>query len=78
MRGTIAAIQEELVVDGFVLRYLTEGGEAIDGLPAGEGAFLPCTFWLADNLALLGATKKPRDLRAKGAAKSDVARAADR
>ena len=52
MRATIAAIERELVVDGLVLRYRTEGG--IDGLPAGEGFFLPCSFWLADNWALQG------------------------
>ncbi len=52
MRATVAAIERELVVDGLVLRYRTEGG--IDGLPAGEGFFLPCSFWLADNWALQG------------------------
>ncbi|HEY1722979.1 MAG TPA: glycoside hydrolase family 15 protein [Magnetospirillaceae bacterium] len=46
VKGTIAAIERELVVDGFVLRYRTESGA--DGLPAGEGVFLPCSFWLAD------------------------------
>jgi GH15 family glucan-1,4-alpha-glucosidase len=50
--GTVDAIQRELVVDGFVQRYQTE--EGVDGLPPGEGAFLPCSFWLADNLALMG------------------------
>jgi len=50
--GTIAAIERELVVDGLVLRYATETG--VDALPAGEGAFLPCSFWLADCLALTG------------------------
>ncbi len=50
--GTIEAIQRELTHDGFVARYPTE--EANDGLPPGEGVFLPCTFWLADCLALLG------------------------
>jgi len=54
MRATIAAIERDLVVDGFVLRYRQEGTEELDGLPPGEAAFLPCTFWLADNLALLG------------------------
>ncbi|HUA33218.1 MAG TPA: glycoside hydrolase family 15 protein [Candidatus Binataceae bacterium] len=48
--GTVKAIQEELVYDGLVMRYSSEKG--IDGLPAGEGAFLACSFWLADNLAL--------------------------
>jgi GH15 family glucan-1,4-alpha-glucosidase len=50
--GTVEAIQRELCRDGFVLRYPTE--ESDDGLPPGEGAFLPCTFWLVDALALLG------------------------
>jgi GH15 family glucan-1,4-alpha-glucosidase len=50
--GTVEAIQRHLMRDGFVARY--ESKQAVDGLPPGEGAFLPCTFWLADNLALLG------------------------
>jgi len=50
VRGTIAAIERELSVDGFVLRYRTKAG--IDGLAPGEGAFLPCSFWLADNYTL--------------------------
>jgi GH15 family glucan-1,4-alpha-glucosidase len=55
MIGTVAAIERELVRDGFVYRYAhDEEAKGIDGLPPGEGAFLPCTFWLADNLALQG------------------------
>jgi GH15 family glucan-1,4-alpha-glucosidase len=50
--GTIAAIERELLVDGFVLRYDTNATD--DGLPPGEGAFLACTFWLADAYALIG------------------------
>jgi GH15 family glucan-1,4-alpha-glucosidase len=50
VRGTIAAIEQELMVDGFVLRYRTKAG--IDGLAPGEGVFLPCSFWLADNYTL--------------------------
>jgi GH15 family glucan-1,4-alpha-glucosidase len=50
--GTIRAIQERLCDDGLVRRYDTMQVE--DGLPAGEGLFLPCSFWLADNLSLLG------------------------
>jgi len=50
--ATVAAIERELVVDGLVMRYLSH--EVKDGLPAGEGAFLACSFWLADNLALQG------------------------
>jgi GH15 family glucan-1,4-alpha-glucosidase len=52
MRGTIAAIERELVRDGFVQRYTHQ--EEVDGLPPGEGAFLMCTFWLADCYALMG------------------------
>ena len=55
MLGTVAAIERELYVDGFVYRYAGDReSEQVDGLPAGEGAFLPCTFWLADNFALQG------------------------
>jgi GH15 family glucan-1,4-alpha-glucosidase len=54
VKGTVAAIQRELMVDGLVHRYPPEGSQAVDGLPPGEGTFLACTFWLADNLALMG------------------------
>jgi GH15 family glucan-1,4-alpha-glucosidase len=50
MRGTVRYIQERLVSDGFVHRYPARPD--VDGLPSGEGTFLLCTFWLADNLAL--------------------------
>jgi GH15 family glucan-1,4-alpha-glucosidase len=50
--GTVEAIQKHLLHDGFVRRY--DSAKTEDGLPPGEGAFLPCTFWLADNLALIG------------------------
>ena len=52
--STVEAIQRELVVDGFVRRYQTDAGGDVDGLPEGEGAFLMTSFWLVDNLALLG------------------------
>jgi len=54
IKGTVAAIQRELVVDGLVLRYHPDGSQAVDGLPPGEGTFLACSFWLADNLAMMG------------------------
>jgi GH15 family glucan-1,4-alpha-glucosidase len=50
--GTVAAIERELTVDGLVLRYRTSEDGRVDGLPAGEGVFLPCSFWLADNYVL--------------------------
>ncbi|HEX4078176.1 MAG TPA: glycoside hydrolase family 15 protein [Rhizomicrobium sp.] len=52
MRNTIRVIEKRLMFDGLVLRYETESG--IDGLPAGEGAFLACSFWLVDNYILQG------------------------
>jgi GH15 family glucan-1,4-alpha-glucosidase len=52
VRGTVDAIARDLVVDGLVLRYST--ATDVDRLPPGEGAFLPCSFWLADCLVLTG------------------------
>jgi len=52
VEGTVAAIEKHLMHGGFVARYDTRRTE--DGLPAGEGTFLPCTFWYADNLAMQG------------------------
>lgn len=60
VRGTVQAIEKYLMKDGFVLRYDTS--ESNDGLPPGEGAFLPCSFWLADNYALAGDHVKAREL----------------
>ena len=53
VRGTVAAVERDLLHHGFVRRY-EQADESIDGLPPGEGAFLPCTFWLADNYSLVG------------------------
>ncbi len=52
MIATVAAVERELLDDGFVLRYRTES--SVDGLPGREGAFLACTFWLVDNYVLQG------------------------
>jgi GH15 family glucan-1,4-alpha-glucosidase len=60
MRSTVAAIEKHLLRDGFVLRYDTTHGT--DGLPGSEGAFLACTFWLADNYAFAGRIKEAENL----------------
>ncbi|MCX5396178.1 glycoside hydrolase family 15 protein [Streptomyces sp. NBC_00102] len=62
--GTIEAIQRELSTeDGFVLRYPTSGDDAgVDGLEGDEGAFLACSFWLADDLAMIGRVDEARRL----------------
>lgn len=62
VRSTVEAIERELCHDGFVLRYQTSVSGHVDGLPPGEGVFLPCTFWLADNYWLLGQHDKARRL----------------
>jgi GH15 family glucan-1,4-alpha-glucosidase len=60
IRGTIEAVERRLFVDGFLLRYNTHTAD--DGLPAGEGAFLACSFWLADAYMLLGRVDAARAL----------------
>ncbi len=60
--STVAAIRRELSHDGLLLRYLPEDGGAVDGLPPGEGVFLPCSFWLASVLALQGHHDEAREL----------------
>jgi GH15 family glucan-1,4-alpha-glucosidase len=50
--GTVEAVQRDLMSDGLVRRYLADG--TVDGLPGGEGFFLPCTFWLVDCLEAMG------------------------
>jgi GH15 family glucan-1,4-alpha-glucosidase len=60
VRRTVEAIERDLMAGGFVLRYHTEKGA--DGLPAGEGAFLPCSFWLADCYSLQGRRNEANEL----------------
>jgi GH15 family glucan-1,4-alpha-glucosidase len=60
IRGTVEAIERNLMQDGFVMRYDTDAHR--DGVPGAEGAFLPCSFWLADNLVLLGRREDARRL----------------
>jgi GH15 family glucan-1,4-alpha-glucosidase len=59
--GTVAAIERSLLVaDTFVLRYRTHS--ELDGLPPGEGAFLPCSFWLVSNRVMQGRVEEARAL----------------
>ena len=60
VRGTVEAIETQLMRSGFVMRYDTRSGH--DGLAGGEGAFLACSFWLADNLVLIGRREDARRL----------------
>jgi GH15 family glucan-1,4-alpha-glucosidase len=60
VRSTVRAVERDLMVDGFVMRYDTNA--ARDGLSGTEGAFLACSFWLADNLVLLGRDEDARRL----------------
>lgn len=60
MVGTVHLIEDRLMQDGFVQRYRSEA--AVDGLPAGEGVFLLCTFWMADNLSLQGRREEATEM----------------
>lgn len=59
--GTVDAVRDELGSDGLVRRYSTDS-TAVDGLPGGEGAFLACSFWLADALRMTGRTDEATEL----------------
>jgi len=58
--GTVDAIRSELISGGLVMRYRSESN--VDGLPPGEGVFLPCSFWLVDNLAMAGRRDEAENL----------------
>jgi GH15 family glucan-1,4-alpha-glucosidase len=60
VRSTVEAVLRHLLVEGLAGRYDTSSG--IDGLPPGESIFIPCSFWLADNLILLGRCAEARQL----------------
>ncbi|WP_327663990.1 MULTISPECIES: glycoside hydrolase family 15 protein [unclassified Streptomyces] len=61
VRGTVDAVRDELSYDGLVRRYSADES-GVDGLPGQEGAFLVCSFWLADALHMTGRTKEAREL----------------
>jgi GH15 family glucan-1,4-alpha-glucosidase len=63
IRGTVAAIEHDLMHKGFIHRYPTKPD--VDGLPTGEGAFLACTFWYIDNLILQGRQAEAEELFAR-------------
>ncbi len=54
VQGTVEAIERNLMHDGFVARYATSPGGEVDGLPYGEGTFLPCSFWMVHNYKVIG------------------------
>jgi GH15 family glucan-1,4-alpha-glucosidase len=58
--ATVDGIDEELVVEGFVRRYVSRSD--LDGLPAGEGTFLMCSFWMAQAKAVIGRQDEARSL----------------
>ncbi len=60
VRGTIDAIERNLLIDGLVMRYST--ATRVDALPEGEGTFLPCSFWLANCFALTGRRREAEAL----------------
>ncbi len=60
VQSTITAIEKHLMADGFILRYHTD--TEVDGLPQGEGAFLPCSFWFVDCLNLSGRYEEAREM----------------
>jgi GH15 family glucan-1,4-alpha-glucosidase len=62
VRSTVEVIQKELMADGFVQRYHPDDSTDVDGLPPGEGTFLPCSFWLVDCLHLIGRDQEARDM----------------
>ncbi|TQN31504.1 GH15 family glucan-1,4-alpha-glucosidase [Haloactinospora alba] len=60
--GTIEAIREDLMVEGFVMRYRTDRDDTADQLPGNEGAFLACSFWMANALLSIGREQEAREL----------------
>ena len=60
MLGTVRAVERDLLTDGYMRRYASGG--VVEGLPAGEGAFLPCSFWLAEAFARQGRRDDARAL----------------
>ena len=60
--STVELIAKELMIDGFVQRYHPDESASVDGLPPGEGSFLPCSFWLVDCLHLMGREQEAREM----------------
>ena len=61
MVGTVDAIEKRLLRKGFVMRY-EQPDASVDGLPPGEGAFLACSFWYVDVLAMQGRVAEAREM----------------
>ena len=60
--STVEAIRRELTFDGLLRRYIPDREGDVDGLPPGEGVFLPCSFWLVEVLARQGKADEAREL----------------
>ena len=60
VKRTVEGIKRELMPDGFVLRY--NSAKVEDGLPAGEGVFLACSFWMVSSLKCIGREREARAL----------------
>lgn len=60
--GTIEAVERELMYDGFLMRYPIAQENSVDGLTGGEGAFLACSFWLAEARAMVGRRREAVEL----------------
>jgi GH15 family glucan-1,4-alpha-glucosidase len=60
--GTVEAVKRDLTRDGFVERYKPRERNDVDGLPGGEGVFLPCSYWLVDALILMGRDDEAKEL----------------